>query len=202
MKATRMEITRYYLQFCQGRDDIVKTLIEQGVFVDHQNNQGETALFWACSSGLSKMTELLLQSGANPNISNVDGVSPLHMAAANGYLELVRTLVKSGAHVNSQDEEMDTVLHYAVRESRLDIVRSLVSECRARVDVKNEDLETPLDLALCLESSSIDEDYSSIVKILSTPVDVKPQEMEKKKMEFNQHKGSLNMSQVQATLIY
>jgi len=193
---------------CQGREDIVKSLIEQGVYIDHQNNQGETALYWSTSSGYSKMTELLLQSGANPNISNVDGVSPLHMAAANGNLEHIRTLIRCGAHVNSQDEELDTPLHYAVRECRLDVVRAFVIELNARVDAKNEDLETPLDLALCLESSSIDEDYGSIVKILSTPLELKQQyfvEMEKKnkkKMETNQHKGSFEVSQVQATLIY
>jgi len=154
---------------CQGREDLTRTLVDQGAFLDHQNLQGETALYWACSEGVKTFVDLLLENGANPNIKTLDGASPLHAAAANGHSAIISTLITYGAFVNAQDEEMDSVLHYAVRECRVGIVEMLVKNFTARLDVKNEDLETPLDLALCLESNSFgqQQEYSSIVKILS-----------------------------------
>jgi len=191
----KLEIAFILFVVCQGREDLARLLIDQGAFVDHQNNQGETALFWASSNGLINLVELLLENGSNPNVTNIDGVSPLHIAAANGHLGVVAKLAESGAFVNAQDEEMDSVLHHAVREKQEEVVRMLVRQFKARLDVRNEDLESPLDLALCLESPN--GEYSSIIKILS-PYSTSNIGME---MEF-QHKGSFSMFQVQATLIH
>jgi len=150
-----------------GREDLVRSLVDQGAFVNHQNHIGETALFWGASQGLEKIVDFLIENGANLNISTLDGVSPIHMAATNGHLRVLEKLVRNGAYVNFQDEDRDTALHYAVREGRGEVVDFLINSCGARVDIKNDDLETPLDLAQCLEPCCPETSYSQIIKILS-----------------------------------
>jgi len=149
-----------------GRLDIVRSLVDQGAFVDHQNRSGETALYWACFQGLDTIVDFLIENKADLNIQNLEGVSPVHIAAANGHVSVLRSLIKNGAYVNIQDEAMDTPLHYAVREARLEIINFLIVECNACKDIKNEDIESPFDLAESLEAVD-PQNYQAIVRYLS-----------------------------------
>jgi ankyrin repeat protein len=140
----------------EGRDDIVTLLVEQGADINCQNYDGETALYLAAARGFTHMVEFLLMNGANLNITNLDGASPLHIAAAEGHLDALRVLVQYGGQPSIvQDEVGDCVLHYAVREGRVEIVQALACEFRVDLSMKNEDLETPLELAQCLGESAI-----------------------------------------------
>jgi len=150
-----------------GRIDLVRALVDQGSFVNHQNHNGETALYWASSQGFEQVVDLLIENGSHLNICNLDGVSPTHVAAANGHCNIVAKLIRNGAYVNSQDDVKDSVLHFAVREGRKEVVEFLVQVCKAKVDIKNEDFESPLDLALCLEPCCPEGPYTSIIKVLS-----------------------------------
>jgi len=152
----------------QGREDAAVDMIDQGAFVDHQNINGETALFWASTEGHESLVNILLENGANPNVCRLDGASPLHLASANGHLNIISLLVKNGAFVNVQDEVLDTPLHYAVRECKMDVIDLLVKRYSAKLDMKNEDLESPLDLACCLVTSDQKTEYEYIVKALSS----------------------------------
>jgi len=150
-----------------GKLDMVRTLVDQGSFVNHQNHNGETSLYWASSLGHEQIVDLLIENGSNLNVCNLDGVSPTHVAAANGHCNILARLIRNGAYVNSQDDVKDSVLHFAVREGRKEVVEFLVQVCKAKVDIKNEDQETPLDLALCLEPCSENGPYPNIIKILT-----------------------------------
>jgi len=139
----------------EGNYDFVQLLIDNGADLNLQNFNGETALSLATARGFTNICSLLLEGGANPNLGNLDEVTPLHLAVANGHLETIRLLVKMGAFVNARDAEGDSPLHYAVREGQFEVLRCLVSECKACVDVQNEDLETPLELASCLNETAM-----------------------------------------------
>jgi len=150
-----------------GDEELVKTLVCQGAFVNHQNHNGETALFWAAAQGLDGIAKYLIKYGSNVNTSNLDGTSPLHIAVANGHIQLIDTLVKRGAYLNIQDDSMDTPLHYAVREGKFEIIEFLISLPGIKVDVRNDDMESPLDLAQCLEPFCPESSYDRIIKSLS-----------------------------------
>lgn len=135
----------------EENEDVVKLLVESRAFVNVQNFIGETALFNSVSRGNFGMTAYLLENGANPNIANLDGTTPLHMSVASGNLEIMKLLCNYGAFINAQDDRGDTPLHYAVRENQIHAVELLVKSCGANVTVQNDDLETPLELASCLE---------------------------------------------------
>jgi len=179
----------------QGREDLVQAYINQGANVNHQNLNGETPLYWAVSEGHESIVDFLIENGANLNICTLEGVTTAHIAAANGHLNILIKLIRNGAYINAQDGEMDSILHYAVRECQQQIVEFLVKSCNAKVDVKNEDLETPLELALCLESSCGGQ-YSSIIEFLSASSG-------EKRLAEDEHRGSFMMfNQMQGNIVY
>jgi len=138
----------------EGNYQLVELLIDEGAAVNLQNFVGETALSIAAARGFEGICALLIENGGNTNISNLDGASPLHMAAACGHVGIVKLLVSRGAYVNAFDDEGDTPLHYAVREGCRDVVEVMVKNCGADYNAKNEDMESPLDLAVELGESS------------------------------------------------
>jgi len=135
----------------QGQEDLVQLLVDNSAFVNAQNFAGETALILAASCGFDNVVSVLLEHGANPNICNLDGASAVHLAAAGGHLTTLDLLARYGAFVNGQDDCGDSPLHYAIREGRFKVVDQLVTRWSANVDLCNEEQESPLELASCLE---------------------------------------------------
>jgi hypothetical protein len=148
--------TVLHLAAMEGQLDQVKSLIIEFPYeLNRQNNAGETALFLSCARGHQQIVDFLLQKGANPNISNLEGACPCHIAAAMGYSQILQLLVGRGAFVNVLDDEGDSPLHYAVRESQLEAVVYLVRFCKIDLTLKNEDQESALQLAMCLNEVEI-----------------------------------------------
>lgn len=157
--------TLLHLAVLQGIEDKVKYFIYRGFDVNKQNFEGQTPLYIACLSNFSKIVQILLKAGANANIGNIDGATPVHVVAANGYTEVLSMLAQHGSFLNSQDEDGDTPLHYAIREGQKKIVEDLVKVYKADVSLKNDDLETPLQLALCLNETTLVQLLAPNVKI-------------------------------------
>jgi len=139
----------------QGDYKLSELLVDQGVAVNMQNFVGETALFIAAARGFDKICTLLLENGADHRLATIDGTTALHITSVGGFLQVVKTLVGHGAFVNAVDEEGDTPLHYAVREGKTQVVELLIKSFGADLDIKNDDLESPLDLALELDETAI-----------------------------------------------
>lgn len=62
---------------------IAQYLINNGINVNHQNNDGITALMYACDKNNYELAKLLIESGANKNLINVDGKNALYYASNN-----------------------------------------------------------------------------------------------------------------------
>jgi len=155
----------------QGDEQLVELLVDQGCAVNIQNFVGETALYIAAARGFDKICTFLVENGADTRLATLEGATPTHIAAAGGYTEVIKTLVSHGAFVNIVDEEGDCPLHYAIREGKQDMVEILVKYCGADFNLKNEDKESPLDLAIELQEKNI-------VKFFSGTNNVKPTAME------------------------
>jgi len=138
-----------------GNEKLVELLIDQGAALNMQNFVGETALYLAAARGFDGICTLLIENGADTRFATIEGSSPVHVAAAGGHIAALKTLVSHGAFINSVDEEGDTPLHYAVRERQTEVIEFLVKYCGADFGLKNEDLESPLDLAQDLGEKSI-----------------------------------------------
>lgn len=68
-----------------GHYKVVDYLIEKGANIDHQNHNGETALFIVAGSEHTDVVELLLNKGANANLRTVHGHTAYDAAKQNMY---------------------------------------------------------------------------------------------------------------------
>jgi ankyrin repeat protein len=157
--------------------DIVKSLLAKGanpnprltgpspiekVAFDHGDRvlaAGATPFMAAVRSGALEAARLLLEHGADPKLSHDKGGPNALMLAAGlrwnnnlrgteaQALEAVKMLVGFGLDVNAATDTGDTALHGAAFRGADSIVRYL-AEKGAKLDVKNKDSKTPLDLAL------------------------------------------------------
>lgn len=94
---------------------VARRLLDLGVDINAQGDDGCTALLLACCHGFAEAAELLLERGANVHLLTTGGASPLQMAAQNGHLAIVRSLLQRGADVNLRDQDGTTPLIAACR---------------------------------------------------------------------------------------
>lgn len=123
---------------------------------------GSAALHIAANSGSVKLVRLLIENGADPNLLRKDGHRPLSVAVVAGDLAMVKELVELGADVTLRYDPNDkipdpveavtlsrqgqTITHIAAAGRSPRIIEYLHSQ-GAPIDLRNEQGETPLDLA-------------------------------------------------------
>jgi len=69
-------------------------------------------------------------------------------AAAEGHLDTLQCLLEAKANLEATDNWGNTALNLALRAGNTNVVRYLVKEAHANVETKNDDAETPLELAV------------------------------------------------------
>lgn len=117
-----------------GRDDIVKVLIEDGnvdvnnITEDEQGCQGLSALHITARYNQLTCMKLLISKCADINKSDNFGFRPIHDAALYGYIECLKELLGNGATTTGVAEEMldhVTPLFYAAQQNHLECVKLL-----------------------------------------------------------------------------
>jgi ankyrin repeat protein len=122
-----------------GYNDLAKFLLENHADVNLTDNQGETALCWAVSSGVSNndVIKKLLSAKANVRVKTSSIGSNHYPMADQGVLiaalvrykvEIIDDLIKAGADVNDTDEIGSTPLMWAAERQQLDMVKTLVQK--------------------------------------------------------------------------
>lgn len=109
---------------------IVRLLVEGGVDLDYQDDQGETALHLAARYGHVECAEALLQGSemqkANVELAeNVFGWTPLFVACVEGHLKIVELLVGAGANLGRADTSGWTAQEHAALRGHIDIAAKL-----------------------------------------------------------------------------
>ena len=109
---------------------IVKLLVDAGVDLDYQDDQGETALHVAARFGHVECATALLNgkgsSIANPEITeNTYGWTPLFVACVEGRLGIVEGLIKHGVDLERSDTSGWTAKEHAALRGHLDVARVL-----------------------------------------------------------------------------
>ncbi|XP_035217406.1 cortactin-binding protein 2-like isoform X2 [Stegodyphus dumicola] len=69
---------------------VLNLLLDAGCDVNHQNDNGFTALHLACSEGNLDLVQFLLLNGADPLITTYNGILPHDMAFNEGHTEVAR----------------------------------------------------------------------------------------------------------------
>jgi len=110
-----------------GNLDSVKSLVAQGVDINHQDKYGLTPLHNAASTNL-EIVKYLVEKGANINQQDNYRLTPLHNAIYSGNLEIVTYLVEKVADINHPDEMGLTLLDYAVNFNKKPIAKFLMDK--------------------------------------------------------------------------
>ncbi len=96
-----------------GHVDTVGVILEFKPRLDHRDELGNTALFYAADRGPEGVVARLVVAGADANVENGQGMAPLMAAARNGHVVVARPLIDAGADVNQTDYTGRTVLDWA-----------------------------------------------------------------------------------------
>ena len=144
---------RLYTAAKQGNITTVKELIEKGVDVNTENNDGLTALHYASNGNHIELVKDLIKQGADVNKkcnANNGEFTPLMLAVHNNYSEIAHELIKAGADVNIEAKGGWTALHYASHGNHAALVKDLIEQ-GADINKKCETIKgkfTPLMLAV------------------------------------------------------
>ncbi|RMY59220.1 hypothetical protein D0865_02194 [Hortaea werneckii] len=109
---------------------IVKLLVDAGVDVNYQDQQGETALHVAARFGFDECAQILMDthgpSGVNVELAEKTyGWTPLFIACVDGHFEIAKLLVQKGAIVSKKDHSGWTPQEHAALRGHLDIAKYL-----------------------------------------------------------------------------
>ena len=109
---------------------IVKLLVDAGVDVNYQDEQGETALHIAARNGFVACAQALLEAsgGQKVNIELAEktfGWTPLFIACVDGHVEIVDLLIEAGADLLKFDISGWTPKEHAALRGHLAIARRL-----------------------------------------------------------------------------
>ena len=106
----------------------VRTLLEKGADIDHQNRDGVTALILSSQQGHGWIVQALLARGAEIDIQDWLGSTALMHASGEGYEGVVQALLARGAEIDIQNRVGWTALIQASWEGHGWIVQALLAE--------------------------------------------------------------------------
>ena len=111
------------LLFYTVNAEVCLKLLQEGVEIERQDENGRTALFDAVEKGNLELVDLLLRSGANIHATDSQGRSLLFYAVN---AEVCGKLLKKGVEIERKDENGMTALFRAVEIGNLEFVDLLL----------------------------------------------------------------------------
>ena len=99
-----------------------------GANVHHQDEEGLTALSWACLKGHYHACETLLSHGSDINHEDINGRIPMDMASFYGDVQLVQLLIDHGSVVDHVDKNGMRALDRAIGCRNVAVVNCLLKK--------------------------------------------------------------------------
>ena len=111
----------------EGPSTKVKEILQNKVVnVSSKDEQGKTALHYACQKGQFEIVKNLINRGADINIQTISKKTPLHLATERGSQEIVNFLLSKGASVNAKTNFGTQPLHTAAENGYYEIAETLI----------------------------------------------------------------------------
>jgi ankyrin repeat protein len=126
----------------------LKLLIEHGygVDIDIQDDDGFTALMYACDKNNIEIVKLLIENGSAINIQNNDGFTALMYACEKDNIEIVKLLIENDADINIQNNDGITALMIVCKKDNFEIAKLLIKN-GADLNIQDGDGDTALMVA-------------------------------------------------------
>ena len=107
---------------------VIEMLVKQGASVNHVENNGNTALMYACQNSEEKVAKLLLQHEADVKcVSKQTGETALTAAVhARASVSLIKELLNKGANPNQNVKNRKQILTFACENQNEEIFNTLL----------------------------------------------------------------------------
>ena len=131
--------TALWLACSDGREDVVKCLLDTGADPTITDTNGDSSLHSAIDGRCSTVIlQQIIVHGAQVNAANKDGATPLLLACSTVQTQSVRLLLKAKADPNIADADGDTSLHEAVAANCSEGLLQEIIGCGAEVNAVNK----------------------------------------------------------------
>lgn len=108
--------------------DCVKLLLNSGIHVNAEDNQGNTSLTIAVDRGFIEVCSLLLNSNANINqqVKGNFNNTPLHLAVKNKNIQLIKLFLKYNPNTSLKNELNKNIIEEAIESNSSEIYTIIV----------------------------------------------------------------------------
>jgi ankyrin repeat protein len=137
--------TKLHVAAWQGRYNLVRSFLGQGVDLEVKNNYGHTPLHAAAQNGHTQIVKALLAYNANVNARDNSGNTPLQLAVSNGELQVAKYLMNKSSNLAAKDQ--DSLLLEAVKSQNIKLVQFIIDN-HANLAVKDEGGNSLLQIAI------------------------------------------------------
>ena len=130
-----------------GHVSVICCLVDKGCPVDLRAKYGTTSLHAASSKGALNSCIELISLGADVNARDDGETTPLMLASQQGHKDIVLYLINNGADISWVAKEYGGAIHQAARSDYVHIINCLVDTAMCPIDLKSEEVYTPLHYA-------------------------------------------------------
>uniref|UniRef100_A0A8B9J5T5 Ankyrin repeat domain 55 n=1 Tax=Astyanax mexicanus TaxID=7994 RepID=A0A8B9J5T5_ASTMX len=128
---------------------LMAVLLQQSALceINHQDNEGMTALHWASFHNRPEHVQALLQKGADPTLVDKDFKTALHWAVQSGSRFMCSLILDhhlGSSVINYDDENGKTCVHIAAAAGYSDIIYELARVPETNLQALDVDERTPL----------------------------------------------------------
>lgn len=141
------------------KEKVLEIISSDNIDVNYQNENGWTALHYACDEGNLKIVEILIKAHSNVNIKNNDKKTPLHISVTRGYFDITKLLLENGGDLNAVDNEKNNLIHLCSMYGYNELLTFLLNKNSGLIYNKNIFGNIPIHLAKKKETKNIIEKY-------------------------------------------
>ena len=121
------------------------SLPKDSININFQDENGNSALHYACDEGNLKIVEILLKTNCETNLKNNEKKTALHLSSKRGYFDISKKLIENGALLNIFDSENNSPIHYVCIINHVELLKFFLTKL-PKVDIKNIYGKRPIDL--------------------------------------------------------
>ena len=127
--------------------------------INYQNENGWTALHFACDEGNLKIVEILIKAHAELNLINNEKKTPLHISVSHGYFDISKLLIENNANLDCVDNEKNLAIHLCALHGHNELLTYMLEKKSSYINEQNLYGNTVYDLAKDVNTKKIIEKY-------------------------------------------
>jgi len=147
----------HIFHYCCKKDlfQSVLWLIENGINIEIQNDQKETALFYAIHAKNSAILQTLIENKININHLNIQNRTALQDAVVNANNRIVNYLIPVSKALGNCDIHGNNLIFDAVENGNMEIIKKIGSLKEVDINQINEDRNTVLHKEVVLKNNDL-----------------------------------------------